>query len=246
MNQDRFLAPSVVVTVWITAFLITWTQNLSWIFVATILLCIAQVIWYESELIQLRRQLKITEAERDSAVQAASIDPLTGLLNRRGISLLTQKILGSRMRLTHDDVHTEQNSVYITVAVIDLDGFKAVNDTLGHAKGDEIILLAGVLLRRYFARGTDMVCRLGGDEFLVFIIGSDDIGSTVSRLEQFRQVFGAEARRFLPEQVRVTASCGVRVESIPEGDIDLDALIKQADTLMYHAKEKGKDAIVVG
>lgn len=254
MKQDNTAYTLLIIrTVLLVAGILTLARFAWWggpIILLFILESVAAMLWvacYESKLVRLRRQLEITEAERDSAVQAAGTDPLTGLFNRRGISLLTHKVLGAQMRVMHDDTRMKHNGgVCVTIAVIDLDGFKAVNDTLGHTQGDAMLCLAGELLRRHFARGTDMVCRLGGDEFLVFIIGSDDIGSAVSRLEKFRQVFKAEASRLLPEQVCVTASCGVKAESIPEGEINFDSLISQADTLMYHAKRKGKDTVVVG
>ena len=202
-------------------------------------------VWYESELVRLQRQLKIMETERDSAVQAADTDPLTGLFNRRGMSLLARKILKAQMRLVHDDAK-HQNDLRVTVSAIDLDGFKAVNDTLGHAAGDTMICLAGELLRRYFGRGTDIVCRLGGDELLVLTIGIDDVESTNSRLEEFRRTFKREADRFLVDRLHVTASCGVKAVSIPrEGEIDLDSLIEQADALLYQAKRGGKDRVVI-
>lgn len=202
-------------------------------------------VWYESELVRLQRQLKIMETERDSAVQAADTDPLTGLFNRRGMSLLARKILKAQMRLVHDDAK-HQNDLRVTVSAIDLDGFKAVNDTLGHATGDTMICLAGELLRRYFGRGTDIVCRLGGDELLVLTIGIDDVESASSRLEEFRRTFKREADRFLVDRLHVTASCGVKAVSIPrEGEIDLDSLIEQADALLYQAKRGGKDRVVI-
>ena len=201
-------------------------------------------VWYESELVRLRRQLEITEAERDSAAQAAGTDPLTGLFNRRGMSLLARKILKAQMRFVHDDV--SRNDLRVTVAAIDLDGFKAVNDTLGHSAGDMVIRLASELLRRYFGRGTDIVCRLGGDELLVLTIGIDDVESANSRLEEFRRTFKREADRFLVDRLHVTASCGVKAVSIPrEGEIDLDSLIEQADALLYQAKRGGKDRVVI-
>ena len=203
-------------------------------------------VWYESELVRLQRQLKIMETERDSAVQAADTDPLTGLFNRRGMSLLARKILKAQMRLVHDDAK-HQNDLRVTVSAIDLDGFKAVNDTLGHATGDTMICLAGELLRRYFGRGTDIVCRLGGDEFLVLTIGTDDVGLIASRLEAFRQVLAQEVTRLLQGQLPVTASCGVKAVPVPEeGGIDLGSLAGLADALMYQAKQGGKNRVVVG
>ncbi|MBP7811947.1 MAG: GGDEF domain-containing protein, partial [Candidatus Moranbacteria bacterium] len=203
------------------------------------------VSWYESKIIQIERLLGAAESERDSAVQAASTDPLTGLFNRRGISLLTHKVLGAQMRFSHDDFSEEADQkVWIAVAVIDLDGFKSVNDTFGHAMGDTIILLAAALLNRYFKRGTDIVSRLGGDEFLVFFVNNDDTSSIIARLEAFREHFATEASSILSGKISVTASCGVKASLISGGQIDPDALIKQADTLMYQAKNGGKNRVV--
>lgn len=252
MKQDNIIVYTFLIirVVLLVAVILTSAGSVWWggpIILLFIFESVAAMLWvscYESKLIQLRRQLEITEAERDSAVQAAGTDPLTGLFNRRGMSLLARKILKVQMRFVHDDV--SRNDLRVTVAVIDLDGFKAVNDTLGHAAGDTVLCLAGELLRRYFGRGTDIVCRLGGDELLVLTIGIDDVESADSRLEEFRRTFKQEADRFLMDQLHVTASCGVKAVSIPkEGEIDLDSLIEQADALLRQAKEKGKDRVVI-
>lgn len=253
MKQDNIVYTFLIIRVVLLVVVILTSAGSVWwggpIILLFIFESVAAMLWvscYESKLIQLRRQLEITEAERDSAIQAAGTDPLTGLFNRRGMSLLARKILKAQMRLVHDDAG--RNDLRVTVAVIDLDGFKAVNDTLGHAAGDTVLCLAGELLRRYFGRGTDIVCRLGGDELLVLTIGIDDVKSADSRLvEEFRRTFKQEADRFLTDQLHVTASCGVKAVSIPkEGKVDLDSLIEQADALLYQAKRGGKNRVVVG
>ena len=198
-------------------------------------------VWYESELVRLRRQLEITEAERDSAVQAAGTDPLTGLFNRRGVSLLVQKVFGTQMRFSRDG---SENQTWVAVAIIDLDGFKAVNDTFGHSVGDQVICLAAALLSKYFARGTDIVSRLGGDEFLIFFTNNDDTASIVLRLEEFRKNFATEVGHLLSERLNVTASCGVAASLISSGEMNPNNLIERADKLMYLAKQEGKNRVV--
>lgn len=224
--------------------LVVWTKDSPWAPIICFLLGAIMIhVYRERETIYLKGQLREAIEERDEALRAASTDPLTGLFNRRGMLSLTQKILGAQMRL----VHESQNDLWVTVSAIDLDGFKAVNDTLGHGAGDAIIRLVSELLRRYFGRGTDIVCRLGGDEFLVLTIGTDDVGLTASRLEAFRQVLAQEVTRLLQGQLPVTASCGVKAVPVPEeGGIDLGSLAGLADALMYQAKQGGKNRVVVG
>lgn len=229
-----------------------WILSIAVLFALEIVGACLAYVWYEAELVRLHRQLAKTEDERNSAKKEARVDPLTGLLNRRGMFLMIHTVFSARtrMRLSHDDTgaNSNQRITVVTVAAIDLDGFKAVNDTVGHPMGDTVIRLTSRLLHQYFARREiDIVCRLGGDEFLVFIVGDNNISQTISRLEEFRQALATGATGILPASLCVTASCGVRMGLISEENRNLDSMIDhiidEADTLLYDAKRAGRNQV---
>ena len=153
--------------------------------------------------------------------QMAYTDPLTGLLNRTAfLASLASPI---------------ENDVPFAVLFLDLDGFKAVNDTLGHEAGDTLLRTIASRLSQC-VRGRDLVCRLGGDEFtlaLFGIHGSDDVIPVVTRI-----MASVTAPIALPEKdAHVSASIGIAL-SIPE-DADPDSVVRRADHAMYEAKTSG-------
>lgn len=168
---------------------------------------------------------------------------------------MIQKVINAQRRLIHT-AESEAVMTQVAVAFVDLDGFKQVNDTLGHDAGDKVICIAAELLQSYFARGTDILCRPGGDEFIVFSImeetGSSSRTTTViEHLRHFRQVFAERFQDFAAGEfsegrgLTVTASCGVIVCRTPDdaGIIAefIDDMIRSADELMYEAKRGGKN-----
>jgi diguanylate cyclase (GGDEF)-like protein len=155
-------------------------------------------------------------------------DPLTGLANRR--------LLADRMSMAM--VHARRNGSAMAVVYLDLDGFKQVNDTLGHGVGDTLLkLAAGRLVAT--VREEDTVARLGGDEFLIslwHVSGADFAAQAAQRvIEAVSRPFDIEGR-----EVSVTASAGVAIYPI-HGE-DAETLIKSADLALYQAKHVGKNA----
>ncbi len=151
-------------------------------------------------------------------------DPLTGLANR---ALFYD-------RLEHAVEVSRRHSRGLAVLLLDLDRFKPINDSLGHAAGDELLVTVG---RRITAclRSTDTVARLGGDEFLV-LAESDATVGTVSAIAQRLVDAVAEPLSLDGHEVSVTASVGVVFA--PAGADDADELINNADTAMYTAKRE--------
>jgi diguanylate cyclase (GGDEF)-like protein len=153
-------------------------------------------------------------------------DPLTTLANSRGFYESAGRIL-ARARFT---------GRAITLAYIDLDDFKAINDTLGHQAGDD--LLRGVALRlRDAIRPGDLSARLGGDEFAVLLadVGADDAPTI---LERVRSSF---ERTDAPGGIRVTVSIGgVTFVAAPES---VERMVQRADAAMYRAKAAGKNRV---
>jgi two-component system cell cycle response regulator len=154
-------------------------------------------------------------------------DPLTGLANRR---LLPERVW---MAIAH----ARRNRSAMAVVYLDLDGFKDVNDTLGHAAGD--LVLKTVAARLLGAvREEDTVARLGGDEFMIalwHVIGLEDTAMVAKKLvDAVAQPYEIEGRT-----VTITISAGASI--YPVHGEDADALMKSADLALYKAKHAGKN-----
>jgi diguanylate cyclase (GGDEF)-like protein/PAS domain S-box-containing protein len=156
----------------------------------------------------------------------AGHDALTGLLNR---VLLHDSLI-------HSMASVKREEKLLALLFIDLDGFKSVNDQLGHAAGD--LLLKEVAQRLINAvRAEDTVARLGGDEFVVLQEASDraEIRSCLER------IMGTINTPFLIEGMPVSVSTSIGVALYPEKDSEPETLLRQADMAMYHAKQSGRD-----
>jgi two-component system cell cycle response regulator len=162
------------------------------------------------------------------ALEALALnDPLTGLANRR--------LLGERMAMAL--VHARRSKSAMAVLYLDLDGFKAINDTLGHGAGDELLKMVAARLIAT-VREADTVARLGGDEFAIVlwqVKGSDDAGIAASKVIKSVSLPYVLAGR----PASVTASAGVAI--YPDNGNDTDALLKSADEALYKAKRAGKN-----
>jgi diguanylate cyclase (GGDEF)-like protein len=161
----------------------------------------------------------------------AEIDSLTGVVNRRK----SLDILGRFVRLVL------RHGQPLTLAVVDLDDFKGVNDRYGHGAGDEVLRHFGELLRGSF-RSEDVVARWGGEEFIVGMYGTarqHGVTRLESILERFRQEeFTAPDN----DRFRVTFSAGVA--ECPADGADLPALYRAADLALYQAKATGRNRIL--
>lgn len=150
-------------------------------------------------------------------------DPLTGLLNRRGLAVRANAILADAARL----------GTPVSLLFLDLDGFKQLNDSRGHAAGDACLVGVAALLSRH-AGTSDAVARVGGDEFLM-LIPTLDAGSVAERGETIRLALGAQS-------IGVSGSFGLVTAS---GTTDLERLIDSADGAMLAAKRAGKNQLRV-
>jgi diguanylate cyclase (GGDEF)-like protein len=159
---------------------------------------------------------------------AATTDPLTGLLNRRAME----------GRLMAELSRTRRHQLRTSVVMMDLDRFKMVNDTLGHAAGDRLLVELARVLRQQ-SRSLDAVGRMGGDEFLIILpmTSAEETGMFVSRLQ--RAV--AFLERTHPEFGRPSLSMGIA--EAPRHGATADAIIGAADAALYRAKRAGRDAV---
>jgi diguanylate cyclase (GGDEF)-like protein len=159
-------------------------------------------------------------------------DPLTGLANR---SLFFDRVAHAIARVAR------QPDALIAVLYVDLDNFKTVNDTLGHARGDRLLVLVGERLLTA-VRGSDTVARLGGDEFALLL---EDLTSADAALVVAERALSLLAKPFElhGQSVSVGASIGIALRS--KGGLSADALINEADVAMYEAKRSGKGRVVL-
>jgi diguanylate cyclase (GGDEF)-like protein len=160
---------------------------------------------------------------QERLLQAALRDDLTGAYNRRGfLELGRHRVDLARRRGEH-----------LAVLVADVDGLKAVNDSLGHAQGSRLICdVAAILLQT--ARRSDVVARLGGDEFAVLLTGPAGAAAALTR--RIRDaVARANARGDRP--YRISLSIGAAVTD-PGTELDLDRLLEEADRRMYEDKRE--------
>jgi diguanylate cyclase (GGDEF)-like protein len=150
---------------------------------------------------------------------------LTGLFNHRFI-------IDTLARLIDENNRYKQP---LSIAMFDIDNFKKVNDKYGHLFGDEVLARVASFIEGTL-RKTDMVGRFGGEEFLVLFVLTDLKGAAESAK---RIVEGVEQIKWDGKNLKVTISGGV-CEKAGE---DISALIKKADSLLYAAKEKGKNRV---
>jgi diguanylate cyclase (GGDEF)-like protein len=161
----------------------------------------------------------VAVAKASHSMREALTDPLTGLANRRWLL----------DRLRHELVRADRGGTPATVLFIDLDGFKLINDSLGHDVGDQLLVAVAERLRRA-VRDRDVCARLGGDEFAVLLTGSSDPPAVTER------IIDAVRRQFQIGEHEVFVSVSVGIAS---GRGEAETLLREADVAMYHAKRSG-------
>ena len=174
----------------------------------------------------LRRSVRYAmERKRAQLAHEALHDPLTGLPNRALFRDRCLQALAGIGRATSG----------IGVLFIDLDGFKRVNDSLGHTAGDRLLVEAGDRLR-HTLRGGDSVSRFGGDEFTVLAATLDHRHDAVELAQRITQALG---QSFRVADRDVTLTCSIGIAFTFDRGCDPDALVHEADIAMYRAKERG-------
>jgi diguanylate cyclase (GGDEF)-like protein/PAS domain S-box-containing protein len=170
------------------------------------------------------------QALQDELRELSTHDPLTGLYNRRYLEAALARELIAARRHVHP----------VSVVLADLDHFKQINDRYGHLGGDAVLRFFGNLMKQH-ARGSDIFCRYGGEEFLLVMPNTMQV-TAVERAEQLRRAIGAVAVPFAQSLIEVTASFGVA--TFPGDGASDDELVGAADRALYAAKAAGRNRVI--
>jgi diguanylate cyclase (GGDEF)-like protein len=177
------------------------------------------------------RDVSVAQAVADRLRQAAEHDPLTRLPNRLFFENRARHVLESAMA----------GSEHMALLYIDVDGFKAVNDTFGHHAGDALLQEVGRRLKASI-RDQDVACRLGGDEFIVLL---PRVSTQASAQIVASKILSAAKLPFAWQGHTLAITLSVGISVYPFDGQDLATLMQSADQALYQAKDLGKNRSVV-
>lgn len=178
---------------------------------------------------EAEERVKKLEKELESVSELVREDQLTGTLNRRGME----------DTLEREFKRTDRANNLISVALLDIDNFKQLNDTLGHQGGDEALIHLTKVIKDTL-RPTDSVARYGGEEFLI-ILPDTGMQAAMDIVERLQRELTKKFFMHNNERKLITFSAGVALRNENE---DKDDLIGRADKAMYHAKQSGKNRVI--
>ncbi len=185
----------------------------------------------EKKLRHTNEQVEMLEEKLKEVQQHATVDPLTNLFNRRAF----------KERLAQQMDRTMQEGGDLSLAIIDIDHFKRVNDTFGHLTGDDLLRIIAKTLKD-FVKGKDLVCRYGGEEFVVLLPDTPLIGAitvTETIRKHFSQMSWKQKSTGL-SMGKVTLSAGVALFRPGE---TMESFIQRADVALYQSKKRGRDRV---
>jgi two-component system cell cycle response regulator len=184
----------------------------------------------ERALIDLRTKAQQLEESLQRVEQMAATDPLTGLYNRRHLAKVLEQLFAESQRFDTD----------LSCVMIDLDGYKRLNDTYGHQVGDKLLVAAGKVIGANM-RQMDVAARYGGDEFVLLLPRASD-AEAANAAQRIRDDFKKAGPGVLGSPCGVSMSVGIASlkRCMPSG---ADQLIACADAALYRAKDAGRDRI---
>ncbi len=186
----------------------------------------------EKTMLALREKNTALEKALRKTEEAAATDPLTGLYNRRHFNKVLSQLFSEARRYETD----------MSIVMIDLDGYKQLNDTCGHQVGDRLLLVAARAITANM-RGMDVASRYGGDEFV--ILAPRAAGAEAATIaERIRQDYRKASAMILRRNEGLTMSFGV-ASLLSDGSANGDELVAAADAALYQAKDGGRDRIVI-
>jgi two-component system cell cycle response regulator len=181
---------------------------------------------------QLRRKRYADSLRSDlrAAIELAAVDPLTGLNNRRYLETNLSSLLD----------HAAHKGRALTLMILDIDHFKSVNDTYGHDAGDEVLKHFAQRMRRV-VRSADLICRLGGEEFVI-VMPDTPLAIATRVAERVRATIQSEPFSIgsMGRTIPVTASIGIAERG---RDANPDALLRRADRALYESKSAGRNRV---
>ena len=180
---------------------------------------------------QLEAQLAEIQQLQTRLQEQVIRDPLTGLYNRRYLD----------ETLPRELARAKREGYPLSLIMVDLDHFKRINDTYGHAAGDEVLRALAIILRGN-AREGDIACRYGGEEFIV-ALPRLPLEAARDRAEHWCQVLAGTNIRHGELDIRITLSAGVA--AFPQQGADMDTLLKNADEALYQAKNNGRNRVTI-
>lgn len=163
--------------------------------------------------------------------QLATYDMLTGAMTRHAFLEAYESSY----------FYAQRNNLSLAFIYIDLDDFKTINDTFGHAGGDETLISLGGIVQDH-KRKSDLFGRMGGEEFVLVLPGTDLEGA-VSLADKLRCFAKNAVVKYESNDIQYTISIGISIFQA-SNQVDLEQLIRQADSALYRAKEQGKDCVV--
>ena len=204
--------------------------RLMWKILAGALIVLLGFLYWSQKLRRLNLQLATANAQLQEITLR---DPLTGLHNRKYLNERISEVFSLCQR----------NGLRFSIAMIDIDHFKDLNDRYGHPFGDVCLQQIGAILAQHFQRDSDAVARYGGEEFIVFL-SADSESEFHAHLERLRQQIEAQVLALDGVTAHVTVSMG-GYSAIPRQNDRHDEFVAAADAALYEAKDAGRNRIVL-
>lgn len=178
-------------------------------------------------LVRGKQLLAQVEAQRLELETMALTDQLTGLRNRHFVKGMAPKMFSAAIRHKHP----------LSIIALDIDHFKQINDTHGHAGGDDVLAAVGAMLNETF-RTEDVPARIGGEEFII-LLSHCSLEHALAKAEQLRQQISV----LRPSGIAVTSSFGVATLTPDAVSVGYEQLLSKADEALYRAKEGGRNRV---
>lgn len=192
-----------------------------------------QEIQHQQQIYELNQRIDVLREDLVAAQEEMQLDSLTEICNRGAFSAALQRHVNTYFLLRQP----------VSVIMIDVDNFKAINDTFGHPAGDSVLQAIAGHLSRIFVRRNDVVARYGGDEFAIILPDSDikGLASTLQRmLKVIRSIKIETADDAVTAKPEIVVSCSAGCAEICETDT-VESLVNRADKALYEAKQAGRN-----